>query len=249
MSDYPAVELVGVGKRFRRSSGRMLLRGHLSRLFSGARRDSFEALKNISFRIDPGEAVAVIGTNGAGKSTLLSVIAGLVPPDTGRVGVNGRVAPVLELGSGFHPDLTGRENVHLNAALMGISGKRTKKIYPEIVEFADIGDFINEPLRTYSTGMTMRLAFSVAVNMDPDILLVDEVLAVGDQRFQTKCFDRILSFQKQGKTIICVSHISAMVQRLCTRAIWLDHGELVLDGPLAEVADAYAGRLAAGMPR
>jgi len=223
----------------------MLLRSYLGLPFQRKEKTPFYALKDVSFTVERGESVAVIGSNGAGKSTLLNLVAGLVPPDRGAVTVNGRVAPVLELGSGFHPDLTGAENVRLNAALLGLPGRRMKSLFGEIVEFSEIGDFIHEPLRTYSTGMALRLAFSVAVNTDPDILLIDEVLAVGDHAFQAKCFEKILSFRERGKTIVCVSHVSAMVQALCTRAIWLDHGDLMLDGPLAEVADAYHGGLLA----
>jgi ABC-type polysaccharide/polyol phosphate transport system ATPase subunit len=171
------------------------------------------------------------------------MVAGLVPPDRGTIDVNGRVAPLLELGSGFHPDLTGTENVRLNAALLGVHRKRMDEILTDIVDFAELSDVMAEPLRTYSSGMVMRLAFSVAINVDPDILLIDEVLAVGDQAFQTKCFEKILDFRRRGKTILCVSHVSGMVQQLCSRAIWLDHGDVVLDGPAGEVINAYEGRL------
>jgi ABC-type polysaccharide/polyol phosphate transport system ATPase subunit len=159
------------------------------------------------------------------------------------VAVNGHVAGLLELGSGFHPDLTGAENVRLNAALLGTTRKKMETVYAEVVDFAELSEFMAEPLRTYSTGMIMRLAFAVAISVDPDILLIDEVLAVGDQAFQAKCFERILQFRDAGKTILCVSHASGLVQRLCTRAIWLDHGDLMLDGPIAEVCDAYEGHL------
>jgi ABC-type polysaccharide/polyol phosphate transport system ATPase subunit len=196
--------------------------------------------------MEHGESLAVVGTNGAGKSTLLSLVAGLVPPDRGTVDVNGRVAALLELGSGFHPDLSGVENVRLNAALLGVSRRQMDAIFPDIVEFSELGDFMAEPLRTYSAGMVMRLAFSVAVNVDPDILLIDEVLAVGDSAFAAKCFKKILDFRRRGKTILCVSHASGTVQKLCSRAIWLDHGDLMLDGPIAEVVDAYEGRLKSG---
>jgi ABC-type polysaccharide/polyol phosphate transport system ATPase subunit len=220
------------------------LRSHLRSSF-GRRRpaEPFFALKNVSFSVSHGEGLAVIGANGAGKSTLLSLVAGLVPPDRGDVTVNGRVAALLELGAGFHPDLTGAENVRLNAALLGIGRRHVDRTFQEIVEFAELAEFIDEPLRTYSAGMTMRLAFSVAVNVDPDILLIDEVLAVGDAAFQAKSFEKILDFRRRGKTVVCVSHVSGMVQQLCGRAIWLDHGDLMLDGPLAEVADAYDGRM------
>jgi ABC-type polysaccharide/polyol phosphate transport system ATPase subunit len=173
---------------------------------------------------------------------LLGLVAGLTKPNEGQVTVSGRIAALLELGSGFHHDLTGRENVYLNASLLGLTRKRTVQIFDRIVEFSGIGDFITEPIRTYSTGMAMRLAFSVAIHMDPEILIIDEVLAVGDAAFQAKCFDKILEFRKNGKTLLCVSHASGMVQRLCDRAIWLDHGELVMSGNVIEVTEAYAGR-------
>ena len=156
--------------------------------------------------------------------------------------MNGRVAALLELGSGFHQDLTGAENIDLNASLLGLSRKKTEACFDEIVEFSGIGDFIYEPLRTYSSGMTMRLAFSVAVHVDPDILIVDEVLAVGDQAFQTKCFDRIAEFKRAGKTLLFVSHSPQLVKRFCDRTLWLDHGEAVLIGTPDEVLDAYAGK-------
>lgn len=242
-----AIELHEVWKSFRRHTGRMLLRTHAEKFFSRRdRMEPFHALKGVSFRMEPGESLAVVGANGAGKSTLLSLVAGLVPPDRGTVGINGRIAALLELGSGFHPDLSGTENVSLNAALLGLGRRRTKEVLAEIVEFSELGDFMDEPLRTYSSGMVMRLAFSVAINVDPDILLVDELLAVGDRAFQAKCFAKVLDFRRRGKTILCVSHAAGMVQELCSRAIWLDHGELMVDGPIAEVVDAYEGRLKAG---
>jgi ABC-type polysaccharide/polyol phosphate transport system ATPase subunit len=243
----PAIEFRNVSKGFRRHAQRILLRTVIQNLL--ARRNPIEqeflALKGVSFRIEPGERVAIVGSNGAGKSTMLSLVARLVPPDRGEVCVNGRVSALLELGSGFHPDLTGAENAKLNASLIGITKKHFEEIYPNIVDFAEIGDFIHEPLRTYSTGMGMRLAFAVAICVDPDILLIDEVLAVGDTAFQQKCFNRILDFARRGKTILCVSHSASTVRELCTRGIWLDHGDLMMDGPLAEVTDAYEGRFQA----
>jgi ABC-type polysaccharide/polyol phosphate transport system ATPase subunit len=244
MTALPIIEFRGVWKGFHRHTDRILLRAYLRSLVSSrARAERFYALKNVSFAIRPGEGVAVVGSNGAGKSTLLSLVAGLTRPDRGSVSVNGRIAALLELGAGFHPDLTGAENIRLNAALLGIGRERIKRVFQEIVDFSELGDFIDEPLRTYSAGMGMRLAFSVAVNVDPDILLIDEVLAVGDLAFQTKCFERILDFRRRGKTIICVSHVSGMVQQLCERAIWLDHGDLMLEGGVGEVVDAYQGRM------
>jgi len=186
--------------------------------------------------------VAIVGANGAGKSTLLSLAVGLAAPDEGSVTVSGRIAALLELGSGFHPELTGRENVFLNASLLGLTKKRTEEVFERVVEFSEIGDFIDEPLRTYSSGMMMRLAFSVAVNADPDFLIVDEVLAVGDQSFQAKCFEKIGELRNSGKSLLCVSHSPAVVQQLCERALWLDHGELMADGKTEEVLKMYEGQ-------
>jgi ABC-type polysaccharide/polyol phosphate transport system ATPase subunit len=239
-----AIKFEGVTKSFARHTGRMLLRDRLKDLLSGRSKERFHALKNVSFKLEQGNGLAVVGSNGAGKSTLLSLVAGIAKPDTGTVHVDGRIAPLLELGSGFHPDLTGHENVVVNAALLGLSRSRTMQLFDEIVDFADIGEFIREPLRTYSSGMTMRLAFSVAINMDPEVLLVDEVLAVGDAAFQTKCFDRLRRFRAAGHTLLAVSHASGMVQELCNEAIWLDHGELVMHGRIRDVVAAYEGQQA-----
>lgn len=239
------IEFRDVSKCFHRHAGQLLLRNHLTDFFRRQRSEPFYALKHVSFQVEPGESLAVVGRNGAGKSTLLGLVAGLSKPDGGSVTVNGQVAALLEMGSGFHPDLTGRENVRLNASLLGLSRKQTKAAFDDIVEFSGIGEFIDEPLRTYSTGMVMRLAFSVAVNRNPEILLIDEVLAVGDAVFQAKCFERIHEYRNSGRTLLCVSHASGVVQNLCDRAIWLDHGELIMSGAIAEVTAAYAGRQSA----
>lgn len=245
-----AIAFASVTKTFPMNTQRMLARRHVARLLQRGGRQRFVALRNVSFRISPGQTVGVVGANGAGKSTLLSLVAGLCPPDQGTVTVNGRVAPLLQLGAGFHPDLTGSENLRMNAALLGLSAKKTAEAAGRIVEFAGIGSFIDEPLRTYSSGMTMRLAFSIAIHVDPDILIIDEVLAVGDQAFQSKCMDKILEFKRQGKTLLFVSHSTGAVQHLCERALWLDRGELVMDGKAAEVAAAYEGgaRVNVGTP-
>jgi ABC-type polysaccharide/polyol phosphate transport system ATPase subunit len=234
-----AVRLNQVSKSFPRHAGQILLRDRLMHLLRSRPQDRFYALRDISFQVEQGESVAVIGHNGAGKSTLLNLVTRLSRPNAGSVEVQGRVAALLELGSGFHPDLTGAENIHVNAALLGLSRQQTRRRFDGIVEFSEIGDFIHEPLRTYSSGMTMRLAFSVAVNMDPDILVIDEVLGVGDQVFFTKCVDKILEFHRAGKTLLCVSHATAVLENLCGRAIWLDHGRLVQDGPVSAVIHAY----------
>jgi len=232
------IELTNVSKSFRHGGGAKLLRTYFRELFRKSQ--DFFALRNVSFRLEDGESLAVVGRNGAGKSTLLSLVAGLTDPVEGSVAVKGRVAALLELGAGFHPDLTGVENLNLNASLLGVSRKRTADVFEGILAFADIGDFIYEPIRTYSMGMTMRLAFAIAVNVDPDILIVDEVLAVGDQAFQEKCRERIRDFKAQGKTLLFVSHSGPMVRELCNRAVWLERGQILLDGPAAAVLDAYA---------
>jgi ABC-type polysaccharide/polyol phosphate transport system ATPase subunit len=209
-------------------------------MFRSQRREKFHALRDVSFRIQHGESVAVIGHNGAGKSTLLNLTTNLCRPDRGKVEVNGdRIAPLLDLGAGFHPDLTGGENVCINASLLGLSRRQVREQFDAIVDFADIGDFIHEPLRTYSSGMTMRLAFAVATCVDPDLLIIDEVLGVGDLKFGAKCRERIMQFRRAGKTILCVSHSNDTLRDLCERAIWLDHGKVMDDGPLSRVVEAY----------
>lgn len=235
------IEFEHVSKAFSHMGGAKLLRAHVKDKLQNKKRESFYALKDVSFRVDAGESMAVIGGNGAGKSTLLSLVAGLCRPTTGRVAIHGRVAALLELGSGFHPDLTGRENVYLNASLMGLSRKRTNDCFNAMVDFSGIGDFIDDPVRTYSTGMQMRLAFAVAIHVDPEILIIDEVLAVGDQNFQTKCFERINEFKREGKTLLFVSHSPVFVRELCDRALWLDHGEAILLGTPDDVLQAYSG--------
>src|SRR3954469_11845281 len=208
----PAVSFQNVSKAFPRHAGQMLLRDRVARLFRPKAKEPFYALRDVSFQVEHGESLAVIGHNGAGKSTMLNIATGLCSPTSGEVKVDGRVAALLELGSGFHPDLTGAENVRINSALMGLNRKETEARFEEIVEFSGIQEFIDGPLRTYSSGMGMRLAFSVAVNVDPDILIIDDVLGVGDQAFFAKCLDRIMQFRRDGKTILCVSHSLATLE-------------------------------------
>jgi len=238
------IEFEHVTKTFAHTGGAKLLRAHLRDSWKRRKPEIFFALKDVSFRLERGESMAIIGNNGAGKSTLLSLVAGLCGPNQGKVTVNGRVAALLELGSGFHPDLTGAENVLLNASLLGLSRKRAMDNFDAIVEFSGIGDYIDQPLRTYSSGMTMRLAFSVAVHVDPDILIVDEVLSVGDQSFQAKSLDHISRIRRAGKTLLFVSHTPEMVRKFCDRTLWLDHGEVVQIGAPEEVLSAYSGTAA-----
>jgi ABC-type polysaccharide/polyol phosphate transport system ATPase subunit len=233
------VEFDNVSKFFQRHGGRMLLRDRMRHLFRPEPRERFYALRHASFAVDRGESLAVIGQNGAGKSTLLNLATQLSLPSEGAVRIGGRVAGLLELGAGFHLDLTGRENVRINAALLGLTRRQVNERFDSIVEFAGVGDFIDEPLRTYSTGMAMRLAFAVAVNVDPDILIIDEVLGVGDEAFFAKCFERIMQFRHAGKTLICVSHDLSSLETLCDRAVWLNHGRVERVGPLRQVAQAY----------
>ncbi len=233
-----------VSKTFLRSGSRMLLSTLLRSGFRG--RDRFYALSGVSFEIGRGETVGLIGSNGAGKSTLLSLVAGISYPDEGTVSVGGRIAALLELGSGFHGELSGVENIFLNAALLGLSRRKTEEQLDAIVDFSGIGEFIGEPLRTYSSGMMMRLAFAVAVHIDPAFLIIDEVLAVGDAAFQEKCRRRIQDLKASGKGLLCVSHATSTLRELCDRGLWLDHGKLMMDGPVEEVIAAYERRTAAG---
>jgi ABC-type polysaccharide/polyol phosphate transport system ATPase subunit len=239
----------GVSKVFHRHFGAKLIRNHLAEVWTKKPVEApFYALRNISFDVQHGESMAVIGGNGAGKSTLLSLITGLAAPNEGRLDVNGRVAALLELGSGFHPDLTGAENVRMNAALLGFSRRQTNELFDSIVEFSGVGDFIHQSLRTYSSGMSLRLAFSVAVNLNPDILIVDEILAVGDQSFQAKCMERIRRLRQSGRTLLFVSHNAAAVLDLCDHALWLDHGSLVMHGDAKKVVAAYQATNVAPAP-
>ncbi|BDZ62464.1 teichoic acids export ATP-binding protein TagH [Demequina sediminis] len=191
--------------------------------------DSFAALNDVSITINEGETVALLGFNGSGKSTLLKCISGVLTPDEGQIGVRGRIAGLIEVGAGFHPDLTGRENVYLNGAILGMTEAQIEEKFAEIVAFSEIEDFIDTEVKFYSSGMFLRLAFAVAVHTDPDVFLVDEILAVGDEPFQRKCLDRIRLLRSQGKTLVIVSHDLNMVADLCDRGILLEHGVVVMD--------------------
>jgi ABC-type polysaccharide/polyol phosphate transport system ATPase subunit len=202
------------------------------------------ALREVDLDVEPGQSIGIIGQNGSGKSTLLKLLAGIIPPQAGTVELGGTIASMLELGAGFHPDFTGRENVYMNAAILGLSEKTVDKRFDEIVDFAEIEDFIDMPVRTYSSGMTMRLAFSISSHVRPDVLLLDEVLAVGDEAFQRKCFGRIFEFRRGGGTLVFVSHDPGAVERVCDRAILLEDGRIVDDGSTADVLATYHRRLA-----
>lgn len=202
--------------------------------------DEFTALKNVSFEIKKGETVGIIGRNGSGKSTLLQLVCGILKPTLGVVKVNGRISALLELGAGFSPEFTGRENVYFQGAVMGISKAEMSMRFDDIAAFADIGEFIDQPVRTYSSGMFIRLAFSVAIHVDPQILVVDEALAVGDAHFQSKCFQRIKSIQKNGGSILLVTHVLEQVGHFCDRVLVMDDGHLLADGSVSETLTRYA---------
>ncbi len=209
-----------------------MLRGKLSY-------QDFFALDDVSFTIEQGDVVGIVGENGSGKSTLLKVISGIYKPTGGSAITFGRVAPMLELGSGFDYEMTGRENIFLNGALMGYNEKFLKSKYDEIVSFSELEDYIDQPIKTYSSGMLMRLAFSVATLVNPEILIVDEILAVGDERFQEKSYNRMMELMHGGTTVLMVSHYLNKIREMCTKAIWLNHGKLQMMGDATEVCDAY----------
>jgi ABC-type polysaccharide/polyol phosphate transport system ATPase subunit len=237
-----AIEVENLTQRFRLIHERPdTLRELFTKRFrGGAKVHNFEALKNVSFDVYGGEMVAIIGANGCGKSTLLKAIAGVYKPSSGRVEVKGSMASLLELGAGFHPELTGRENIILNGLLMGYSKRQMLAREEKITDFAGIGDFVDVPVKQYSSGMYMRLAFSVATEVDPEILIIDEILAVGDAPFQAKCFDRLKKFRAAGKTILFVTHSVQHVLSTCDRAIYLKAGEVMVNGTPVEALEAYA---------
>jgi len=238
-SSHSVLKFEGVSKSYLRNAGRALLRHRLISLLKRAPMETFRALDDASFDVRSGESLAVVGPNGAGKSTLLRLATGISMPDVGRITIRGSIAALMELGAGFHPDLTGAENLVLNASLLGLSRKKTYEEFDSIVEFSGIGEFIEEPLRTYSSGMILRLAFAVAVRVNPDILFIDEVLSVGDQQFQSKCVEEIKRLKHEGKTLICVSHDTGIVRELCELALWLEHGKIKMFGPTETVIDSY----------
>lgn len=196
-------------------------------------------LKNIDLDIKKGETVALIGTNGSGKSTLLKLMTRIIYPSKGTIKTYGKLTSLLELGAGFHPDFTGRENIYFNAAIFGLTKAEIEKRIDQIIEFAELGDFIDNPVRTYSSGMYMRLAFSIAINVDAEILLIDEILAVGDQHFQDKCFAKLDELKKSDKTIVIVTHSLDQVKKLCNRAIWIKDGKVEMDGKPNDVVEKY----------
>jgi lipopolysaccharide transport system ATP-binding protein len=239
-----AIQLSNVSKVYRRYSARRFATLKSALLGRSILRDlqpnqAFLALKDVSFSVAKGSTFGVIGRNGSGKSTALKVVAGITKPTSGTVRVDGRVSALIELGAGFHPEISGRENVFINGIMLGLSKRDIEDRFDDIVDFAELRDFIDAPVKTYSSGMYMRLGFAVAINVNPDVLLVDEVLAVGDEVFTHKCLDKFRDFRRRGKTVLLVTHSLGLVERMCDEAVWLDGGETQAEGDSKRVVDAY----------
>jgi ABC-type polysaccharide/polyol phosphate transport system ATPase subunit len=257
MSSSFAIALHEVSKSYRlwgrRSQFATLKSALLRRDLKLTPEASVPALHEISFAVDRGEAFGIIGRNGSGKSTLLKIVSGILKPTTGRVEVNGRIAALIELGAGFHPEITGRENIYINGIMLGLSRREIDARFDKIVEFSGIGEFLDQPVKTYSSGMYVRLGFAVAVHVDPDVLLIDEVLAVGDEEFSAKCIAKIQEMKYRGVTLLFVTHQLDQVRNLCDRALWLDHGATKSIGDPSRVVDDYlqavAGTVAAAPPK
>jgi ABC-type polysaccharide/polyol phosphate transport system ATPase subunit len=245
-----AIEAVDVTKVYRRYARRRQFATLKSALVSRTLLrdlrpdDVFPAVRNVTFSVPAGTTCGVIGRNGSGKSTMLKLVAGITKPTSGTVRVAGRISALIELGAGFHPEISGRENVFINAVMLGLTKREITKRFDEIVEFAEMEDFIDAPVKTYSSGMYMRLGFAVAINVDPDVLLVDEVLAVGDEGFTHKCLDKFAEFRRRGKTILLVTHALSLVERFCDEALWLDAGEVRGGGDTRRVVAAYISDVA-----
>ena len=203
------------------------------------RKETREILKGINLTVKNGEAVALIGVNGSGKSTLLKLMTKIIYPNKGKITTNGKLTSLLELGAGFHPDFSGRENIYFNASIFGLTRKEIDARIDKIIEFSELGNYIDNPVRTYSSGMYMRLAFAVAINVDADILLIDEILAVGDQHFQDKCIAKMKELKSEGKTMVFVTHSMSTVNQFCNRAVWLSNGEIKMDGEPSKVTEQY----------
>jgi ABC-type polysaccharide/polyol phosphate transport system ATPase subunit len=243
-SQAPAIELANVSKIYRRYGAR-----HFATLKSALMQrsilqdlkpeETFQALTDVSMRVPAGCTMGLVGRNGSGKSTALKLVAGITKPTTGSVNVRGRISALIELGAGFHPEISGRENVFINGIMLGLTKREIERRFDEIVEFAELKDFIDEPVKSYSSGMYMRLGFAVATHVDPDVLLVDEVLAVGDEGFTHKCLDKFGDFKRRGKTILLVTHSLNLVERFCDEAVWLDAGRKRAEGDPKRVIDAY----------
>ncbi|MBE7042747.1 MAG: ABC transporter ATP-binding protein [Ruminococcaceae bacterium] len=238
------IDVIGVSKKFKRYHDKATTLKERLLMLRSSKSDTFLALENINLHIDQGETVGLIGHNGSGKSTLLKLITKIIYPTEGKITTKGRVSSLLELGAGFHPDFTGRENIYINASIFGLSKKEIDKKLDSIIAFSELEGFIDSPIRTYSSGMYIRLAFAVAVHVEPQILLMDEILAVGDANFQKKCINKIKEFKKQGITIVFVSHNMEDVYQICDRVVWLDHGHIKAIGNTKEIGEQYLAAMA-----
>lgn len=252
-----AIQVSGLGKRYpvgarRPTRAHEAIEQTVRRMFRrpGSKRsnDSFWAVRDCTFDVDQGEVIALLGPNGAGKSVLLKMLSGVVKPSTGHALIRGRMTALLELGSGFHPDMTGRENIFFNGAILGMRRAEMQHKLDRIVEFSGVGDFLDIPVKQYSSGMYLRLAFSIAAHVDTDVLLIDEMLAVGDAAFHEKCIHRIREVATQGATVFIVSHELGVISELCTRGLYLERGRLLVDGPLADAAGRYRQEQAVAAP-
>lgn len=237
--DQAIISFDHVSKQFSRQTHKTF-KEFLPALFRGEKTiDQFTALDNISFEVQKGECLGIIGPNGSGKSTILKLIAGVMSPTSGTVTVNGKVSPLIELGAGMHPELTGRENIYLNGSILGLRHHQIDQNIQSIVDFSELSDFIDQPVKHYSSGMYMRLAFSIAIHVDPEILIVDEILAVGDSSFRSKCFAKMEEFKNSGITIILVSHDLTTIKNFCNRALLLTHGKKIIIGESSEIVQSY----------
>src|SRR5216683_1212109 len=240
----PAITLTNVTKVYRRYSGKQFATLKSALLQRSILRDlraseTFPALTDVSFTVPKGSTYGVIGRNGSGKSTALKLVAGITKPTSGTVNVKGRMSALIELGAGFHPEISGRENVYINGIMLGLSKHEIHQRFDDIVDFAELREFIDAPVKTYSSGMYARLGFAVAIHVDPDVLLIDEVLAVGDEAFTRKCLDKIAEFRRRGKTILIVTHSLGLVEKMCDDVLWLRHGRVADRGDPKRVVDAY----------
>src|SRR6266404_5696893 len=247
----PAITLTSVTKVYRRYSGKQFATLKSALLQRSILRDlqpseTFPALKNVTFSVPKGSTYGVMGRNGSGKSTALKLVAGITKPTSGTVRVAGRISALIELGAGFHPEISGRENVFINGIMLGLTKREIEQRFDEIVEFAELRDFIDAPVKTYSSGMYMRLGFAVAIHVNPDVLLVDEVLAVGDEGFTHKCLDKFAEFRRRNRTILLVTHSLSLVERFCDEALWLDGGHAMAHGDPKRVVGAYLTKVEEG---
>lgn len=234
-----AIVVKNLTKHFRKAYDKTLKGFLISFAKNEKRYEEFVALNDVSFTIQKGESYAIIGKNGAGKSTLFKVLSGIISPDNGSVQINGKVAPLIELGAGLSRDLTGRENIRLNCAIFGLSRERIQEVYPKIVEFSELDEFINTPVKFYSSGMKARLGFSIAIHIDADIILIDEVLAVGDKDFKKKCYAKMGELREEGKTLVIVSHSLKPLRKICDRALILEKGRVINTGSINDMLDQY----------